>query len=147
RRPHAHATRSPSVRARNARRVVVVKTTMGHHRPSPASASEVAVMAWTGEARITPGSTRAVGIIRADGAALRGEGGPANPRLVIPLEVRMASRSKDSMVALVKLAATLSTAEHAPPNSVVGSPTSCDLMDGLPCRSVDWGETSQRVDL
>ena len=104
-------------------------------------------MAQTGEARITTGSTRSVGVIRVEGGALRGEGGPASPRLVIPVEVRMAARPKASAVALIKLAATLSTAEHVPPDSVVGSPASCDLIDGFPCRSVDWGETGHRVDL
>jgi hypothetical protein len=51
------------------------------------------------------------------------------------------------MVAVIKVTATLATAEHAPPNSVIGSPTSCDLMDGFPCRSVLWGEITHRVDL
>lgn len=104
------------------------------------------MVAHTGEARITTGGTRSVGIIRVDGGTLRGEGGPSNPRLVIPVEVRMASRPKASVVALVRLVATLSTAEHSP-DSVVGSPASCDLTDGFPCRSVEWGETSHRLDL
>jgi hypothetical protein len=104
-------------------------------------------MAGNSEARITTGTIGPVGTIRADGSMVRGEGGRANPRLVLPLEVRMSTRPKDSIVAVIKLAATLATAEHAPPASVVGSPSSCDLMDGFPCRSVDWGEMNHRIDL
>lgn len=68
-----------------------------------------------------------------------GEGGPHDPRLVLPLQVRMEPASTDRMLALTQLTCSLhlvvlGTATH--PGNQHGPSTTTDLSSGLHCRSL-----------
>jgi hypothetical protein len=53
-----------------------------------------------------------IGQISVDGTVVRGEGGPINPQLVVPLEVQLDNQPEEAPLALGRLRATLGTDEH-----------------------------------
>jgi hypothetical protein len=93
---------------------------------------------------ITVGS-RGVGSVWVDGGAVRGEGGPLHPQLVVPLTIEMASTPAEAMVATIWVRGSLLT--QAMPRSLVTHPMTEMLMEGFPARSLPHGATDHTVQL
>jgi hypothetical protein len=105
-------------------------------------------MAQIAEGDIKPGSTRTVGKSRIDPGRVRGEGGPWDPRLVIPVEVQMNPRPSGEQIALLSVTGRLFIGDSsANPALQVGLPAVVDLLRGMHARSVPHGPNSHYVDL
>jgi hypothetical protein len=96
-------------------------------------------MAQINKQTITVGGSRIVGQVYVDGGALRGEGGPAKPQLVVPLTIEMNNSPAGTMLALCSVRASLATDQHASSHLTVASPTSELLLNNLPARSFPQG--------
>jgi len=88
-----------------------------------------------------------VGSVTVDAGALRGEGGPLNPRLVVPVSVRMDARPQAGGIAVTQLDAYLSASQEQNPATLLGRPESASLLDGFPVRSFADFSQSQTVTL
>lgn len=95
---------------------------------------------------ITVGS-RSVGSVWADGGAVRAEGGPLRPQLVIPLTIAMNTRPTEETLALVWLRASLSASQNVFPHLLVCQPTTELLVEGVPARSFPQGSPEHVVRL
>jgi len=73
-----------------------------------------------------------VGSVSVDAGALRGEGGPLNPRLVVPVSVRMDAHPQGGGIAVTQLDAYLSASQEQNPATLLGRPESASLLDGFP---------------
>lgn len=104
-------------------------------------------MAQVAKQHITVGGSRIVGEVSADGGALRGEGGPTKPQLVVPLTIRMNNAPADAMVALCLLRARLALDRDAPPQRTVARPATELLLENLPARSLPDGQNEHTVPL
>jgi hypothetical protein len=94
-------------------------------------------MAQVAEADIIVGSMRIVGRVSVDAGALRGVGGPHEPRLVVPVGIEMTQSPPEEMLALVRLGAQLHIGDQIhDPTSTLGQPIALDLIENMPCRSV-----------
>ncbi len=104
-------------------------------------------MAQVSKQHITVGGNRIVGQVSVDGGALRGEGGPSKPQLVVPLTVQMNNAPAGAMLALCWLRAHLSMDQHSSPQGTVTQPTTELLLDNLPVRSFPEGQGEHVVPL
>jgi hypothetical protein len=104
-------------------------------------------MAQVTKQHITVGGNRIVGQVSVDGGALRGEGGPSKPQLIVPLTVQMNNAPTGAMLALCWLRAHLATDQHASPQAAVVQPTTELLLDNLPARSFPEGQGEHVVQL
>lgn len=104
-------------------------------------------MAQVGEANINAGSARTVGRVRVDPGMLRGEAGPFEPRLVMPVSFEMHNRPADQMLALLQLTAILHVGDPANPANQIGSPATISLLNNFPVRSVPEGASTYSIDL
>ncbi len=77
-----------------------------------------------------------IGRISIDPARIRGEGGPSDPRIVIPLKIEMFLQPENRQLAVVRLTGSLHSDERASPEARIGTPMSVDLIKGMPCRSL-----------
>ncbi|MCL5284128.1 MAG: hypothetical protein M1330_05420 [Armatimonadetes bacterium] len=99
------------------------------------------------ERSITVNSTRIVGKVEADPSELRAEGGPLDPRLIVPVKVSMQPQSDGHQVALVRLSGSLHVYGFDPA-SQVGPPVSVDLIsENFPCRSIPNAMQSHEINL
>lgn len=76
-----------------------------------------------------------IGQISVDGTEVRGEGGPINPQLVVPLKVRLDNQPDNAPLALGRLRATLGTDQNFSAATALCPPTCVDLVRGFPIRS------------
>jgi hypothetical protein len=104
-------------------------------------------MAQVSKQHITVGGNRIVGQVSVDGGALRGEGGPSKPQLVVPLTVQMNNTPAGAMLALCWLRARLATDQHSSPQGAIAQPTTELLLDNLPARSFPEGQGEHVVHL
>lgn len=91
------------------------------------------------EQSILVGSTRIVGTASTDGGAVRGEGGPTRPQLIVPVALQVNQRPDESAIAVVGLRARLSSVQNASFFQPVCAPVTESLMAGFPARSLPSG--------
>jgi hypothetical protein len=82
---------------------------------------------------------RIVGETSIDGGAVRGEGGPIQPQLVVPLKLQLNPTPENAQLAVCHLSARLSTDQHASPHTAACRPVSVSLMGGFHARSIPHG--------
>jgi hypothetical protein len=93
---------------------------------------------------ITAANT-AVGEVSINPAEVRGEGGAAQPVLVMPVEVRLNARPKEQQLAVLWLEADLAEGNQ-PGLGRVGTDAR-DLRPGMHVVSAEWGTPQNRVEL
>lgn len=98
-------------------------------------------MAQVHKQSITLGGGRLVGTVSVDGGAVRGEGGPLRPQLVVPVTLALNPQPDDSMLAVVWLHARLGFDQHASPHQLACQPISHPLVDGFHAHSLPHGST------
>jgi hypothetical protein len=96
-------------------------------------------MAQVHKQHITLGSSRLVGTVTVDGGAVRGEGGPVRPQLVVPVTIAMNPQPDEAMLAVVWLHARLAFDQHASPHQITCQPVSHPLVDGFHAHSLPHG--------
>jgi hypothetical protein len=79
--------------------------------------------------------TISVGSVSVNGGAVRGEGGPVRPRIVVPLNIEMSPQPDDAMIAVVSLTASLGARAHASPTQVLCQPVTRLLTNRFPAHS------------
>lgn len=89
-------------------------------------------------------ASRTVGEITLDGAAARGEGGPHDPRLVLPLTISMSPRPLAEMLALTELTCSLHLGQDATDQNQIGPPVWRSLLPHMHARSMP-GHVSEHV--
>ena len=89
-------------------------------------------------------SNTAVGEISVNPAEIRGEGGPAQPVLVVPIEVRLNSRSKEQQLAVLALEAELVEGSQSARHRI--GTDARDLRPAMQVVSVDWGTPRHQVE-
>ena len=99
------------------------------------------------KSHISLGQGHIVGKVSIDGGAVRGEGGPRRPQLVIPLTIALDNRPQESMIAVTSIKATLSTDPNATPNHALCEPTTESLVAGFPVRSFPESRPEHTVQL
>jgi hypothetical protein len=104
-------------------------------------------MAQISKQSITVGGNRIVGNVWVDGGALRGEGGPLSPHLIVPLSVQMHNTPADAMMALCWVRAQLATDQHASPHLTIGPSATELLIDEFPTRSLPNGSLDHTIPL
>lgn len=75
-----------------------------------------------------------IGEISVDLEQVRGDGGPYNPRLVVPIEIVLHPRPVAQALAVTSLTCTLYAGEIAP-TTQIGEPVTCDVSHGFPART------------
>lgn len=98
-------------------------------------------MAQVNKQSILLGGGRIIGTASVDGGAVRGEGGPIRPQLIVPVTIQMNPQADEAMLAVVWLFARLSTDQHAQPQQVICQPISQQLMTGFHVHSLPHGTT------
>lgn len=104
-------------------------------------------MASDGQQSITVGSTRIVGTATAHGGGVRGDGGPVNPQLIVPVTIQTNPRPEESAIAVTGVRARLSLVQNASLFHPVCAPITESLMHGLHAHSLPNGPRDHRVDL
>lgn len=92
-------------------------------------------------------SNRVIGEASIDGGAVRGEGGPIRPQLVVPLKLQLNPTPENAQLAVCHLSARLSTDQNASPHTAVCRPVSVSLMNGFHARSIPHGPNDHTVQL
>ncbi len=88
-----------------------------------------------------------VGALSADPAAIRGEGGPRDPRLVVPVRIRLDPLPEEQQVALVRLAGSLHASSPAFPSNQIGPADSQDLTYHMGFRTLPSAASEGDLDL
>jgi hypothetical protein len=104
-------------------------------------------MAQLAEGDIKVGLSRSVGRIRVDPGQIRGEAGPFDPRLVVPVSLEMQQRPAEQMIALTGLTGYLHLGESNNATTQIGLPAALNLMRGMPVRSVPGGSSPFVIDM
>jgi hypothetical protein len=104
-------------------------------------------MAQVNEQHITVGSNRIVGTVSVDGGAVRGEGGPIRPQLVVPVTIKMSPQAEERMMALTWINSWLTTSQPAMVQNAVAEPVQRWLLNALPARSFPNHAGDHREDL
>jgi hypothetical protein len=73
--------------------------------------------------------------ISVNGGAIRGEGGPLRPQLVVPTKFDMSQQPKDASVALTSFTASLGTMPHTSPGQTICQPVTRQLTSRFPATS------------
>lgn len=76
-----------------------------------------------------------VGSISVNGGAIRGEGGPIRPRLVVPVKIEINPQPEESMLAAISLSASLGAQQYASPAQVLCQPVTRQLISRFPAHS------------
>lgn len=92
-------------------------------------------MAQVNEQSITLGSGRMIGKASVDSAAVRGEGGPLRPQLVVPLTITLNPQPDEAMLAITGLVAQLGTDPHPSAPQIICQPTSHQFNSGFPAHT------------
>lgn len=100
----------------------------------------------SGEMRLGVSGPR-VGEVRLDSTQLRGEGGWADPRLVLPLTLVMQQQPIHHQIALTRLTASLHTAQPPAPSTQLGGAATLTLLENMPCLSVSAGPNEQHPEV
>ena len=90
---------------------------------------------------------RGIGNASIDGGAIRGEGGPLHPQLVVPIKFVLNNRPADSMIAVYGVKATLSSDQNAFSQNIICRPAVENLIDNFPVHSLPQGHMNQPIDL
>lgn len=105
-------------------------------------------MAQVAEGRITAGGSRGVGRVHVDPGLLSGEGGPLEPRLVMPIWLEMLNRPEEQMLALLHLTGRLYLENTSNPDiedaeGIGNDPAfaTCDTRGTVAVRCTACGET------
>lgn len=104
-------------------------------------------MAQVAKGSISIAGSQIVGGTEIDPGTVKGEGGPTDPRLLVPIAIAMNSRPEAEQLALVRLAGRLHLDRPEDPSSRIGFPDVHDLIYNMPCRSVIHGSVPHRVEL
>ena len=73
---------------------------------------------------------QSIGSVSVDGTTVRGEGGPINPQLVVPLDIRLNDQPDEAMLAIARLGATLGTDLNVRAATAVCPPACEELVGG-----------------
>lgn len=92
-------------------------------------------MAHVNKQNITLGGGRIAGSISVNGGAIRGEGGPVRPRIIVPLRIEMGAQPKDAMIAMISFTASLGAQSHASPTQVICQPVIRQHVSGFSAAS------------
>lgn len=84
---------------------------------------------------ITLGGGHTVGSISVNGGAVRGEGGPIRPRLIVPVKFEMNPMGENAMIAVTSLTASLGTDAYPSPANEICQQVSLQLASGFPVKS------------
>ncbi len=103
-------------------------------------------MAQLGKEPITVGH-RIVGTVSVNGGAVRGEGGPVGPKLVVPIALQINPTPVGSMLAVCWIRAWVSLDQNAFLQHAIGLPTSELLVNGFPVRSLPSAPVDHTVEL
>ena len=93
---------------------------------------------------------QSMGQISVDGTKVRGEGGPINPQLVIPLEIQLDNQPDDAMLAIGRVRALLGTDQNVQPATAICPPVCEDLVGTNPAFRVTSrpsGQVTSTVEL
>lgn len=104
-------------------------------------------MAQVYKSGISLGSGRTIGSMSVDGGAVRGEGGPVRPQLVVPLVIQMNPMPETATLAVSSLSAWLSTDMNASPQQTICQPVSKSLVPNFNVRSIPHGPHDHTVQL
>ena len=96
--------------------------------------------------RLTLGSQRGIGSVSIDEGALRGEGGAARPRLVVPLDVSLDATQEGAQLAVVALDAMISVQEPPQAHNAIGRIIAPNLINSFPLLSQTYEHTT-RIEL
>jgi hypothetical protein len=88
-----------------------------------------------------------IGTASINGGALRGEGGALHPQLVVPLKIDLNNYPAESMIAVYRVTAKLSSDRNVFPGNVLCQPAVQDLIDNLPVHSLPQGHMNSPVEL
>lgn len=99
------------------------------------------------EQSIVLGGGRLVGTVSVDGGAVRGEGGPVRPQLVVPVTIEMNPQPDEAMIAVVWLFARLGFDQYASPHQIACQPISHPLVNGFHAHSLPHGSADHRAEL
>lgn len=94
---------------------------------------------------VVGGGGRVVGTASVDGGAVRGEGGPVRPQLVVPLTIQMNPMPDDAMIAVCWLRAWLASDQQASPHQAVCQPIAESMTPGFHVRSLPSGSNEHTV--
>jgi hypothetical protein len=90
---------------------------------------------------------RGIGTASINGGALRGEGGALHPQLVVPLKIDLDNFPAESMIAVYRVTAKLSSDRNVFPANVLCPPAVQDLIDNLPVHSLPQGHMNSPTEL
>jgi hypothetical protein len=90
---------------------------------------------------------RGIGDVYSDGGAVRGEGGPLRPHLIVPLTIELNSLPADQMMAVTRVEATLTADQHGMPRDALCSSVVKDLTSGFQVRSLPSGTSDTTIEL
>jgi len=96
-------------------------------------------MAQVDKQSIKLGGGGVVGTVSVDGGAVRGEGGPLHPQLIVPVTLALSPQPDESMIAVIWLQARLGFDQHASRHQLACQPISHPLLDNFPARSLPNG--------
>lgn len=93
--------------------------------------------------------SRSIGTVLVDGSDVRGDGGPHNPQLVVPLTVQLNNQTEEPPLAIARLHALLGTDQDVSPVTAVCPPVSLELFgtSGFQLYSRQSGQHPTRVEL
>ncbi len=89
---------------------------------------------------------QSIGNISVDGTTIRGQGGPINPQLVVPLGIRLDNQPDEATLAIGRLRALLGTDQNVEAATAVCPPACVDLIGGPSGFRVHSKPSSQRDD-
>jgi len=92
-------------------------------------------MAQINKQSIVLGGGQRAGSISVNGGAVRGEGGPLRPRLVVPLKIEMNAQPKGAMIAVISFTASLVVNPNTSPTQVLCQPVTRQLVSRFPAAS------------
>lgn len=92
-------------------------------------------------------STRGIGEVRALPNEVRGEGGPIDPRLVVPLEIMMQPQDLSAQLALTELRCSLHLSTNPQDHNQLGPGATLNLMGGMAIRSLAQSAMSQSIEI
>lgn len=87
-----------------------------------------------------------IGEITLNDNQVRGEGGPYNPRLVVPVEITLHQRPATQAIAVTSLTHTFYCGEIGP-STQIGQPVTRDLTAGFPARSNPHGPSRSYLEM
>lgn len=96
---------------------------------------------------ITVSGGRLVGQVWVDSGAVRGEGGPVRPQLVMPVTIEMNPQPHGAMLGVIWMEARLGSQQYASPSQLLCQPVRQPLFSNGPAHSVPNGTAEQRAEV